>query len=258
MVYNYHTHTYKCGHAKGEIEDYITRAIEYGVKFMGFSDHMPYVCSDGYEFAGRMPTSEAESYFAEINLLREKYKNKIDIKIGFEMEYYPLHFEKMLKSAIDMGAEYLILGEHFMAEEHPGGIHTTTKTDDQDRLKEYVACVVRAIESGVFTYVAHPDIINFVGDASVYRDEMRKICVASRQHNLPIEINFLGLRDNRKYPNEIFWEIAGEEKSPVTFGFDAHDVESAFDEESLDKAKMLVEKFKLNYIGKPDLILIQK
>ena len=258
MIYNYHTHTYKCGHASGKIEDYIKRAIQCGIKYMGFSDHMPYICSDGYEFAGRVPVSEADAYFSEIELLREKYKDKIDIKIGFEMEYYPLCFDNMLKKAIELGAEYLILGEHFTAEEHPGGVHTITETDNVERLKEYVTCVVEAIKSGVFTYVAHPDIINFVGDVSVYQKEMRKICVASRTHNIPLEINFLGIRDKRRYPMEIFLEIAGEEKSPITFGFDAHDVTSAFDEMSLDKAKLLVEKYNLNYIGKPELILIQQ
>ncbi len=258
MIYNYHTHTYKCGHASGRIEDYIKRAIKCGIKYMGFSDHMPYICSDGYEYAGRMPVAECDSYFSEINFIREKYKDKIDIKIGFEMEYYPLHFDIMLKQAIKSGAEYLILGEHFTAEEHPGGVLTITETDDVERLKEYVTCIVKGIESEAFTYIAHPDIINFIGDISVYKKEMRKICVASKTHNIPLEINFLGIRDKRKYPREAFWEIAGEEKAPVTFGFDAHDVESAFDEMSLKNAKMLVEKYNLNYIGKPELVLIQQ
>jgi len=258
MDYNYHTHTYRCGHASGEMEDYIKRAIKGGIKYMGFSDHMPYICSDGHEFAARVPVAERESYFSEINLLREKYKNKIDIKIGFEMEYYPLHFNIMLEQAIASGAEYLLLGEHFTAEEHPGGVRTITETDSVERLQEYVACVVEGIKSRVFTYVAHPDVINFIGDLSVFKNEMRKICVASKNYNIPLEINFLGIRDKRKYPNEAFWEIVGEERAPVTFGFDAHDVESAFDEESLDKAMELVQKYNLNYIGKPKLIFIQQ
>lgn len=258
MIYNYHTHTYRCGHANGKIEDYIKRAIQCGIKNMGFSDHMPYICSDGYESAFRVPVAEADAYFSEINLLREKYKDKIDIKIGFEMEYYSQHFNNMLKSAIDIGAEYLILGPHYTAEEHPDGVHTITETDNTEHLKEYVTCVVEGIKSGVFTYIAHPDMFNFIGDVSVFQREMRKICIASREFNTPLEINFLGIRDNRNYPNEAFWKIAGEEKSPVTFGFDAHDVVSAFDKTSLDKAKKLIEKYNLNYIGKPELILIQQ
>ena len=83
---------------------------------------------------------------------------------------------------------------------------------------------------------------------------MQKICLASKEYNIPIEINFLGIRDKRIYPNEWLWEVASKIQCPVTFGFDAHDVHSAFDGESLVKAKGLVKKYNLNYIGKPKLL----
>ena len=258
MNYNYHTHTYRCSHASGSIEEYILRAIECGMEHMGFSDHMPYICSDGYESSYRVPVAEGKDYIAEVALLREKYKDKIDIKIGFEMEYYPSRFEGMLKNAIEFGAEYLILGQHYNDEEHPGGIHINKPTDSVDGLKEYVACVVMAIKSGVFTYIAHPDMINFTGERAVFQQEIRRICIASRENNVPLELNFLGIWDNRNYPNEAFWEIAGREKAPVTFGFDAHDVQRACDQASLKRAEELVEKYNLNYIGKPKVILLQR
>ncbi len=253
MIYNYHTHTLRCSHATGTPEEYIKKAIENGIKYMGFSDHAPYIFPDGHESGYRVPVSQAEDYINEITALRDKYADKIDIKVGFEMEYYPTHFEKMLKNAVDFGAQYLILGQHFLREEHPGGVACTVKTADVSDLKEYVDTVVKAIKSGVFTYVAHPDVLSFVGEKEAYIEEMRKICIASRENDVPLEINFLGIRTNRFYPNETFWKIAGEEKSPVTFGFDAHDTESAYDGKSLEKAKAMVEKYGLNYIGKPQL-----
>lgn len=253
MKYNYHTHTYRCGHAVGTIEEYILRSISCGVTHLGFSDHFPHICTEGYESNYRIPFKEGKKYFAEINSLREKYKNQIDIKIGFEMEYYPQCFQNMLKNAIDFGAEYLILGEHYTKEENTDSLHTITPTDSIEDLKEYVATVVEGIYSGVFTYIAHPDLINFKGDNNIYEAEMRKICIAARESEIPLEINFLGIRDNRNYPNESFWKIAGEEKSPVTFGFDAHDIKNAYDGDSLIKAKEMVDKYKLNYIGKPKI-----
>ena len=253
MTYNYHTHTFRCGHASGKPEDYIKRAIENGITHMGFSDHVPYICSNGVQSDYRVPVSEVQDYFSEIYALRERYKDKIDIKIGFEMEYYPNHFEKMLKNAISYGAEYLILGVHFMDEENPDWIASIYENNDIKLLESYVFCVTEAIKSGVFTYVAHPDIFNFTGDSEIYIEKMRKICTESRNYNIPLEINFLGIRDNRIYPNEKFWEIAGEEKSPVTFGFDAHDVLNAFDGASLKRAEEIVEKYGLNYIGKPEI-----
>lgn len=253
MNYNYHTHTFRCSHASGTEEEYIQRAIAGGIKHMGFSDHMPFVFPDGYESGFRVPVTQVEDYFKTLSALREKYKDQIDIHIGFEMEYYPKHFKDMLKKAREYGAEYLILGQHFIYNEHPDGINSTAKQDDIKNLQEYVSNLVAAIQSGVFTYIAHPDMFYFTGEESVYRAEMQKICAASKEHAVPLEINFLGIRGKRHYPNSLFWEIVAEEQSPVTFGFDSHDTLNAYDGESLQKALEMVAELKLNYIGEPAL-----
>lgn len=258
MDYNYHTHTFRCHHATGLTEEYVKRAIEGGIKHMGFSEHFPYICSDGFEARYRLSVSEVNDYYGEICGLREKYRGRIDISIGYEMEYYPAFFDDMLRNAIEYGAEYLILGQHFLDEEHPLGVYSMTATDSVEYLKKYVSRVTEGMKTGVFSYVAHPDVFNFGGDASVYKEEMAKICSVSAEYNIPLEINFLGIRTNRIYPTELFWEIAGKEGCPVTFGFDAHDVTSAFDCGSLERAEYLVKKYGLNYIGRPTLVKISK
>lgn len=258
MIYNYHTHTYRCHHATGEEEEYIKRAIENGVKYMGFSDHIPLKFPNGNESYYRVPVCEGKDYCDSIKKLREKYKDQIEISIGFEMEFYPKYFDIMLKNAIEYGGEYLILGQHFDVSEDTFGVHVLKEINDVNVLKRYVDAVIMGMRKKVFTYVAHPDLVNFTGDIEIYREENRKICVAARELNIPLEINLLGVRENRCYPNEIFWEMAGEEKSPVTFGFDSHDVMAAYDGESLQKANELVKNYSLNYIGKPELIPIKQ
>lgn len=257
MDYNFHTHTWRCSHANGTEEEYITRAVENGIRYMGFSDHMPFRCSDGYEATSiRVPTDQAIDYCKDLQVLRKKYNSQIEISIGFETEYFPEEFEQMLNNARVWGAEYLLLGQHYVLPEHPNGKHSSVPTDDAVALETYAKSLVSAMETGVFTYVAHPDVFNFTGDTKTYQDTMRKVCIASRRLNVPLEINFYGIRDNRYYPTEAFWQIAGQERSPVTFGFDAHDVLSAYDGTSLEKAQQLVKKHHLNYIGKPPLIFI--
>ena len=49
MDYNYHAHTTRCSHATGTEESYIEKAIEGGIRYMGFSDHMPMRFPDGHE-----------------------------------------------------------------------------------------------------------------------------------------------------------------------------------------------------------------
>ena len=89
-MFNLHTHTYRCHHASGKDEEYVIKAIQNGYSTIGFSDHAPYLFPNGYVSSFRMHPSEAEGYAKSINSLKEKYKGKIDIKLGFELEYYPI------------------------------------------------------------------------------------------------------------------------------------------------------------------------
>jgi histidinol-phosphatase (PHP family) len=253
MDYNYHAHTTRCSHATGTEESYIQAAIAGGIRYMGFSDHMPHVFPDGHQSGYRVPFEQGHEYVACIRALREKYAGQIELSIGFEMEYYPDYFPQMLQNARDFGAEYLILGHHFLRQEYPNGLGVTHPNDAPEDLEEFVSSVITAMKTGAFSYVAHPDSFHFIGDDALYRKQMRRICVCSRELNLPLEINFLGIRRGRHYPNERFWQIAGEEQSPVTFGFDVHEIEAACDQESLPVAMELVDKYHLNYIGRPTL-----
>ena len=256
MDYNYHAHTTRCSHATGSEETYIQLAIAGGIKHMGFSDHIPFRFPDGYESGYRVPFDRGREYVETIKALREKYAGQIELHVGFEMEYYPDYFQQMLQNARDFGAEYLILGHHFLRQEYPNGQGVTKETQRWIDLEEYASGVVEAMETGVFTYVAHPDSLNYTGSPDQYRKQMRRICIRARQLEIPLEINFLGIRRGRHYPNERFWEVAGEEQAPVTFGFDTHEVEAACDRESLDTAMVIVRRYNLNYIGRPELKLL--
>ena len=96
MFANYHTYTARCGHASGREEEYILRAIEGGIKILGFSDHIPFRFPDGHQSGFRVPVEQGRAYVALLSELREKYREQIEIHIGFEMEYYPLYFQEML------------------------------------------------------------------------------------------------------------------------------------------------------------------
>ncbi len=255
MKVNLHTHTVLCGHAQDSAEDYVLNAIENGIEVMGFSEHAPFRFPDGYESGHRVPMSKAEQYVNTVNYLREKYKDKIKIYLGYELEYFPLYFKDMYKTLINFGAEYLILGQHHIKNEHPNGYYIGMIERSVSDLSEYVNCAIEGMQTGVFTYMAHPDVIQVTSDDEVYAREMTRLCKAAKETNTPLEINFLGIRDNRFYPHDKFWEIAGEVGCSVVFGLDAHTAESAaFDEQSLKKAKQMVKDFNLNLIERPKII----
>ena len=98
LNYNYHTHTYRCGHAKGKDKDYVNAAIANGFKVLGFSDH---VILKGYKQPGiRGNYSQLNNYIKSINRLKKAYDGKIEIHLGFECEYFPSmmdYYKKLLK-----------------------------------------------------------------------------------------------------------------------------------------------------------------
>lgn len=251
MYANYHTHTFRCGHARGTEEEYIKRAIEGGIKIMGFSDHVPFAFENGREQSYCVQTSEAENYISTLKALREKYKDDIKIHIGFEMEYYPKYFEAMHSYVKSLGAEYLILGQHFVGD--PFGYHSMGCQDDPIKLHEYVDCVTAGLKTGAFKYVAHPDMFVYSIDDEIYHEEITRLCKAAKETDTPLEINFLGIRDKRFYPNEPLWRIAGEVGCKAIFGFDAHDIKDAFDGDSIQRAEEIVSKYGLPLVNELEI-----
>ena len=106
-------------------------------------------------------------------------------------------------------------------------------------------------EDGLFTYVAHPDLINFVGDEKIYQKHMRRLCRAAKECDIPLEINLLGLRENRQYPRQLFWELAAEEGCTVVLGSDAHRPVDVVDPVTEEKAMTTIRQLALNYLETP-------
>lgn len=253
MLFNLHTHSNFCDHATGDVEEYIKVAVQNGFSELGFSEHAPFTFPDGHQSHYRLPVERAEEYVETLRALREKYKNQIKIHIGFEMEYYPLYFKKMLELAKSVGAEYIIQGQHFIDSEYPNGKYVSYPFTDPEILKQYVIDAIAGMETGKFTYLAHPDLCHFSEDEALYKEEMRKICKASVRLNIPLELNLLGIREGRHYPNEAFWQIAGEEKAPVIIGFDSHSPNSLGNIEALNKAMETVKKYNLSVVSEPKI-----
>lgn len=258
MYANYHTHTFRCSHASGKEEEYIKTAISGGIKIMGFSDHVPFAFENGQEYPWHVQTKDADDYMKTLLTLREKYQDDIKIYIGFEMEYLDKYFDDMLEYVRSLGAEFLILGQHFSRfDSFEVAYYSSGPNYDEEILISYTDLVIKAIKTGVFSYVAHPDIFNYDIESEEYKREVRRLCEAAKEYDIPLEINLLGINENRWYPNEVFWSIAGEVGNKVIFGFDAHTPERAYDGESIEKAKKLVKKFNLKLIDEINLISIK-
>ena len=253
---NYHTHTYRCGHAVGTDEEYVLRAIEAGIKELGFSDHVPFkeVSQPGV----RMEYSQLDEYISSINSLKEKYKDKIKIYVGFEAEYYSevKDYYKELLTKVD----YMICGQHFSLDNTRKMTYTGFKKDDQSVVEDYTNRVVEAIESGFFKYIAHPDIIlrSYTLRDEFIKKQMRRICEAAERCHIPLEINLEGIKRQVTegilgkelfYPFDYFWNIAKDYKIDVILGADVHipnDLLASYDKYGYE----IIKRFNLHHIQK--------
>ena len=247
MIANYHTHTSRCGHAEGSERDYIMAALSAGLNILGFSDHTPYdfFDSEPRNRPMRMKPEELPNYADSIRALAEEYRDRLEIHLGVEAEYYPKYFPRLLELLRGNRIEYMILGQHFLGNEI-GDKYSGRPCLDRRELERYVSQTIEALETGLFTYFAHPDLFHFIGSEAFYEQEMRKLCRAAKRTDTPLEINLLGLREGRHYPDNRFWRIAAEEGNSVILGCDAHRPEHVFDSESERKAIMMVKQLGLN------------
>lgn len=247
MIANYHTHTWRCNHASGREEDYVMCALERGLKLLGFSDHAPYFFPNGYESWFRMKPEQLENYCATVLALRKAYAGQIQIPLGLELEYYPKYLPELLPFLRDHGIEYLLLGQHFVGNEI-GEHYSGAATSDVSILKRYCAQTADAMQTGLFTYFAHPDLIFFRGSDQDYRENMRVIVREAKSCGIPLEINLLGFWKDRNYPDPRFWELAAEEGCQVILGCDTHDSKHLLEVQTEQQALEMVKHFGLELL----------
>ena len=252
LIANYHSHTTRCKHARGTMEEYVQAAIDSGIQIFGFSDHVPCPFKNAYESGIRMRMQEAESYISDVRELQQKYAGKIKLLAGFETEYLPQFFDEQTALFDKLGVDYMIMGQHFLEDEQKGP-YTGSPTKSDAFLKAYVDHVIEGMGTGRFAYLAHPDLIHYIGDSKIYEREIRRMCKALKEMHIPLEINLLGLLEHKHYPREDFWAIAGSVGNDVILGIDAHWPEQIGDIDTYRKALELVKKYNLNLIQTLDI-----
>ena len=242
MIANYHTHTWRCNHAYDTEREYVETSIGRGLKILGFSDHTPQVFPNGYVCREKMLPSQLEDYVDTVLRLRDEYKNDIEIHLGLETEYYPELWEDLLRLMEPYPIEYHLLGQHYIRNEYEGDRYNGRPGHGEEDLRMYCSQCMEALETGMFLYFAHPDLINYSGDPDLYKEEMTKLCRFCRGRDIPLEINLLGVREDRNYPNDVFWEIAAREGNTVIYGSDAHFADHVCSPDVIHKADRFRER----------------
>ena len=108
---NYHTHTYRCQHATGDVIDYAKAAIDGGLTTLGMSDHA--ALPDNRWNNVRMSMPELDDYEEAIELARKECPDLTILK-GMECEYVE-EFHSYLEDELlgVRGFDYLIGAGHY-------------------------------------------------------------------------------------------------------------------------------------------------
>lgn len=244
--FNYHSHTYRCGHADLDYtdEEYVLDYIKMGFKKMAFTDHCPEKNEIDKRETMRMKYSEKCEYLDSIKELKEKYKDKIEINSGFEVEYLPGEEENL--NELKKETDKLILGQHFIYDDNKN-LKIFGKDDFKEKeLLRYAEYINNAMKLRIPDIVAHPDMFMLrrkeFGD--IEKNVANLICKAAEKYNIPLEINLNDIFyktyfENRKlnnepiekqkekllkvsYPCKEFWNIATKYDIKVVYGIDAH------------------------------------
>lgn len=238
--FNYHSHTYRCGHADFNMkdEDYIKEYIKMGFKKMAFTDHCPQKNEIDKRPNIRMKYEERKEYLKSIEDLKEKYKDEIEIYSGYEVEYLPGEENNLLE--LKKETDKLILGQHFVYDDNKELKIFWVDEFSNEELIRYADYIDKAMKLNIPDIIAHPDIYmlsrNNFGETEEKVANM--ICKSAEKYDIPLEINLCKLFNktyidlpieeqrkklvNVKYPCKEFWNIAKNYDIKVLYGIDAH------------------------------------
>jgi len=225
MRIDLHNHTTRCNHAVGTIDEYIQKAIELGIDVYGFSEHAPMDFDPHY----RLGFEEMEPYRKEVLDAKEKYKDSINILVGYEVDYLPGHMDERV---LDTKVDYLIGSVHFIDKwsfDNPEFIGGWQSKDIDEIWQAYFEATEAMANSGKFDIVGHLDLIKVFKFMPKQDTRLlaKNALLAIKQSNMVLEINTAGLRKpvSELYPSRALLEEAYALDIPITFSSDAHAVE---------------------------------
>ena len=229
MTGDIHVHSYFSTDSEARMEDTIEKALEEGLSYLCFTDHIDY----DYPVEGLTFDFDPAEYFRKIGEMKERYGSRIKILAGVELgmqEHLSKRYSELLRSwpfDFAIGSQHLVGG---MDPYYPETFEGRNENDIYRLYFENMLTDIRVFRD--FDALGHLDYIVRYGSRKgrnySYRqyadviDEILKILV---RDNHAIEINTAGIRKQLGFPNphpevlKRYRELGG---TLVSIGSDAH------------------------------------
>ncbi len=218
---DYHMHTV-LSDGKDSYEEMIKVAIEKGLAEIGFTDH---VCLKPVDWAINLVDIPVMT--AQITDLQEKYKSRIHIRYGIEVDYFP-GYEPEIKDIIaSIPLDYVIGSVHFIGDWNFDTDKSLYGKWSNDHLYGmYFDLIQQAVRSNLFDVIGHLDIIKKfrvypeTNQDKLIEDTLKLI----QQNNVVVELNTGGIDRPcaEMTPSPKILEMCHKHNIPVTLSSDAH------------------------------------
>jgi len=135
-----HTHTNYCD-GNNTPEEMVLAAINKGMKTIGISTHGPLP----FDVKWAVDDDKIQTYIDEINALKEKYKDKIDVLLGMELDYFiDTEFDHIDKSILKQ-LDYTIGSIHYLGRFDDGRPWTVDGSYDKLLMKMKIGIKIQYV-----------------------------------------------------------------------------------------------------------------
>ena len=237
---DYHIHTKRCGHAEGEMAEYVEQAIAAGLPEIGFSDHLPFLHKRDPRYT--MALEELPDYVEEVERLRARYP-KIRIKLGIEADYFPGREQETEKLIASYAFDYVLGSVHFIdgwGFDIPEEKESWQGKDVDAVYRKYFELLRQSARISFFNIIGHSDLVKKFGHRpnTALDREVNQTARIFKEEGMSVEVNTSGLRKPAQeiYPSKVLLEAYYHYGVPIVFGSDAHaakEVGKDFDQAAL-------------------------
>ena len=237
---NYHSHSTFCD-GRSHPEVFVKHAISKGLKAYGFSSHAPLPFLTNWT----MKEDDVDEYFQEIDRLKVKYKDQIEIYAGLETDYLTPEFNAKSDYFRNLPTDYLISSIHYISHPESGqlmpidgsfqefkrGVDAYFGGDLRLAIERFFDLSKQMVELGGFDLVGHADKIYL--NASRYSvfdtlknivdDLMDDLLLTISKSGIILEINTKSVESKGvTYPMRHYFERIHELNIPITINCDTH------------------------------------
>lgn len=228
MLVDYHTH-HRCGHAGGDLNDYVEVARAKGLLEIGLSDHSPiyHLGDDPHPRPGTaMSRFEFASYVREMHEVRDRFAGRIPVRLGVESDYvlgWDDHYRTLWRR---YPLDYVIGSVHWLGEWSIFSPELPRGRTPGDIYEEYLLTTQAAARSGAYDILGHLDCLKTRGhvpDLSI-TPRLEETVRVIADSGVAVELNTSGWRKGlgEPYPREELLALCCHHGVPVTLGSDAH------------------------------------